>query len=247
MFKRITIELTNFCNLECAPCPRHHSMMPLGEMSEALWERLLDQLSPGTTLIPFWRGEALLHHYAREFLMMAVARQLDVVLATNGHYLSCTIPPDLLAQLKAVSISLHGLKSYQAYLWLVQHAKLTGKPEIQLTVVDGEETGIPDAIFKAHNVRRYKEHTVDGVWGRIRDCSAIRQMWCDRLDTDLVITWDGKVSRCCYVWDPIPGLDANEKTLEEIWDSPQLMRIRKEYPDPVCFECDQWLGSGKTL
>ena len=185
-------------------------MMPLGEMSEALWERLLDQLSPGTTLIPFWRGEALLHHYAREFLMMAVARQLDVVLATNGHYLSCTIPPDLLAQLKAVSISLHGMKSYQAYLWLV-------------------------------------EHTIDGVWGRIRNYCAIRHLWCDRLDTDLVITWDGKVSRCCYVWDPIPGLDANEETLEEIWDSPQLMRIRKEYPDPVCFECDQWLGSGKSL
>lgn len=67
--------------------------------------------------------------------------------------------------------------------------------------------------------------------------------------TDLVIAWDGSISRCCYDWHtwPLEVLDANRQTLEEIWSSDTLREVRENYPEGPCITCDQWKGEGRTL
>jgi len=249
MFTKLTIELTNICNLSCDPCPRHHLKMNFGYMNEQLFYKLLDQCPPGTTILPFWRGESLLHPQAIELLYYAVSRKLDVVLATNGsRMVELHQQIGLIKKLKAINVSLHNIDSYSAYLWLQELKHATNSPiDIQLSYVEGEHTDVPEELFNHLNLRRYKQHSFNGVWGCTDAEPVLYQDWCQRLDTDLVITWDGKVSRCCYVWQPIEGLDANTQTLESIQYHPNYSRIITNYPDRICSACDQWRGGGRTL
>jgi hypothetical protein len=244
MFNRLTIELTNCCNLLCAPCPRHRIKMDHGYMTEKLFYRLLDQCPPDTTIIPFWRGESLLHPQVIEFLYYAISRKMKVVLATNGSRMEKLVfQPNLINKLHAISVSLHNIDSYTTYLWLKEISNIN----VQLSYVEGEVVDIPKELMSYMNLRRYKQHSFNGVWGNTGALPVSYQDWCQRLDTDLVVTWDGKVSRCCYVWEPIQGLDANIQTLEEIQNDPRYSRIITAYPDDICSKCDQWRGGGKTL
>jgi len=250
MFSRLTIEPTNHCNLACKPCPRHSFKMPLGFMDEFTFYAICDQAPRNTTIFPFWRGEALMHPQIVGLLYYAIARSENVVLATNGN-LVCeeTIYPGLMNYLKTISVSLHNMRSYQGYLWLFERRAKEPFPvtELVTSIVESEVVDIPQFLLEKLYPRVYKTHSLNHTWGAVSEPPNVPRTWCSRLSTDLVITWDGKVSRCCYVWEPIPGLDATKQTLDEIWTSPQLQRIRDTYPDPVCQQCDQWFGGGKTL
>ena len=61
--KRITLELTNRCNISCTFCPRHEMGHLLGFMDTRLAYRLIDEMAEHLplTLVPFFRGESLLH------------------------------------------------------------------------------------------------------------------------------------------------------------------------------------------
>ena len=53
--KRITLELTNRCNISCSFCPRHNMGGFLGSMDTALALHLLDEMADHlpVTLVPF--------------------------------------------------------------------------------------------------------------------------------------------------------------------------------------------------
>ena len=250
MFDKLTIELTNICNLSCDPCPRHHLDMKLGFMTTQLFENLIDQLEPDTVVLPFWRGEPLLHPDARDLLRYLVYAQMKPILATNGHNITTLVTePIIFRGMKAINVSLHNLDSYSAYLWLMTtKAAYHSDVDIQLSYVENEILeDFPIELLGRLDLRRYKQHSFNGVWGCTNAGPVAYRDWCKRLDDDLVITWDGQVSRCCYVWEPIKGLDANIMSLRDIWNSPQLCEIRDNYPDDICAKCDQWRGGGRTL
>ena len=85
---RVTLELTNLCNYHCAMCPsRHQPDSVKGFMEPALFHRLVDEIAEHlpVTLVPFFRGETLLHPKAVELIAHAKSRGLGPVqLATNG-------------------------------------------------------------------------------------------------------------------------------------------------------------------
>jgi hypothetical protein len=172
-----------------------------------------------------------------------------VIIATNGLLLAGKMSGFMAAEV--VSVSIHNSLSWQGLTAILAARKLF-KPRIHVcaTMVDGEKTGVLAKQLKiADEVRIYEPHTRNGKWGSIGlgYLPKKEQAWCSRLDTDLVIAWDGSVSRCCYVWDPIPGLSAINMSLKDILESPQIKSIREKYPDKICRECSQWQGMGKTL
>ncbi len=60
--KRVTIEMTNDCNLSCVMCPRRFMKDTNGYIDYDLWCKLIDECEgQRVTLVPFWRGESLLH------------------------------------------------------------------------------------------------------------------------------------------------------------------------------------------
>lgn len=248
--RRVTLELTNACQLKCKMCPRNYVDMKIGYMPDMFFRSLVSQLPQTATIFPFWRGESSLYPWFEDLMLFAKqwAHNGRVVIATNGIALN---GPRLWGFMAAhvVSVSIHNNMGYQGLLNLLRERR-TNNPKLHVaaSIVEGERTGInPKALKVADEVRIYEEHTKKGVWGSIGLRRTGVQEWCSRLDTDLVIAWDGSVSRCCYVWDPIPGLSAISMSLKEILASPQFKAIRENYPDKICSKCSQWIGKGKTL
>ena len=65
--KRVTIELTNKCNLTCSQCPQRYMDSKLGEMSPDLWRKIIKEIRGHDILaVPFWRGEPFMHSHFRK-------------------------------------------------------------------------------------------------------------------------------------------------------------------------------------
>ena len=215
-------------------------------MSALLFYRIIDQLPKGATVIGFWRGESLLHSQFSEMMEMALGKGLQVVMATNGTLISENL--SVLTRLHTVSVSIHNPLSFAGLRKLLYMRGPETTPEITATMVEGEQTGVSieeiDAI--ADKVRIYKEHTINGVWGKVKANDwPQKQRMCSRLKTDLVIAWDGTVSRCCYAWKTYQTMNAAKMSLVEILKTLKLFATN--YPDEVCTKCSQWRGDGRTL
>ncbi len=82
-FKRIYIEITNACNLNCSFCPDYKRKREF--MSREDFELILKKISPYTKYIFFHvMGEPFLHPLLPEFLDIADRYSLKVNITTNG-------------------------------------------------------------------------------------------------------------------------------------------------------------------
>jgi hypothetical protein len=246
----VVAELSADCNLACPVCPRRHLPGTGGLMEPDLFRGLCDQVAreaPGTVLLPFWRGESLVHPRAAELLTYALDLGLRVHLSTNGHHLPEEVRP-VLARCRFVTFSVHtaqGLENARAFLPF----RREGKPAVQVSFVSGEPTAdlyrrlasLPD-LGGFDSLRLYQEHTRDGVFGRSAAPPAGPRTFCPKLADTLVVSWDGGISRCNHAWRPEEGLALGAGGLREAWDSAVLRRVREGYPDEVCASCDQWSG-----
>ena len=87
--RKLFIELTNRCNLNCFMCHRHSWRYPEGEMSEALFVRVLGEISQLAELeeiVLGGFGEPLCHPRFWDWLarLRGVAGDARIVLPTNG-------------------------------------------------------------------------------------------------------------------------------------------------------------------
>jgi len=112
--RKVYVETTSHCNLDCAMCVRHGWRDPLGHMPLERFERLVDGLLPlqtpeAITLTFGGFGESLVHPVWEDLVAGARARQLRVELVTNGLLLDSRIA-DLLVQagVAQVTVSIDG-------------------------------------------------------------------------------------------------------------------------------------------
>lgn len=78
---RITIELTNACNVSCSFCPRQAVDMEIGYMDEKLFKKIIDEAAQHlpVKLVFFFRGESLLHPRFLEYLKYAKEKGLGPI------------------------------------------------------------------------------------------------------------------------------------------------------------------------
>ena len=84
---RITVELTNKCNIECEFCPRHIVDMDLGFMDSNLFYKIVDEAKNHlpVCLVLFFRGEPLIHPDLIEFIKYAKKQGLGPLqIASNA-------------------------------------------------------------------------------------------------------------------------------------------------------------------
>jgi len=106
-FKRVYIEISNICNLNCSFCS------PLKRKTQSLnieqFTHIVKQIKPHTSFVYFHvKGEPLMHKNLKDFLDICYENGLRVNLTTNGTLLKRQ--QELLLQNKAVrqvNISLH--------------------------------------------------------------------------------------------------------------------------------------------
>ena len=132
---RVTIELTNRCNVSCTFCHRNCFKMQLGDMSERLYKKIIDEMSEHTPIkmVPFFRGESILHPQFVEFMHYAKSRNIGPIqLFSNGLAFDSDIAREVIdAGVDFVSFSLDTL-DYKVY----KETRLMGDLEISMKNVE---------------------------------------------------------------------------------------------------------------
>lgn len=111
-FKRVYIEISNICNLNCSFCSK--GIRPKRRMDEKEFRHIVEELTPYTKHVYFHiKGEPLMHPLLGTFLDICEEQGLSVNLTTNGSLLPETA--DLLLSkpaLRQVNISLHSFSAH---------------------------------------------------------------------------------------------------------------------------------------
>lgn len=248
---KIVIELTPKCNLNCAMCPRHHINEHEGFMTEFLWKKLIDEIferKPETIILPFWRGEPTLHPQFIKFIEYTLEKKMHIHLSTNGHFVDHSFF-SILKRCDFVNFSIHTTTGF--YMAKQFTKEVAGNSLItQISFIEGESTTLKyfpiliadKTLSNFDRIRLYNEHTKDGVFGKSRLATKKERSFCPKLLDTLVITFDGRISRCNHIWIPEVCQNLNTTTIEAAWGAPILDSIRINYPDSLCTPCDQWKG-----
>lgn len=96
---RITVELTNRCNVSCTFCPRQSVDMKIGYMSMELYKKIVDEAAKHlpVKLVVFFRGESLLHPQFIECVEYAKKRGIGPIqYATNAFEMTKDMADKLL-------------------------------------------------------------------------------------------------------------------------------------------------------
>ena len=84
---RITVELTNDCNVSCTFCNRQKIKLDIGYMEEKLFYKIIDEMAEHLPikLVPFFRGEPLMHPQIIDFITYAKKKGIGPIqLASNA-------------------------------------------------------------------------------------------------------------------------------------------------------------------
>ncbi|HOD92261.1 MAG TPA: radical SAM/SPASM domain-containing protein [Clostridia bacterium] len=114
-FKKVYIEITNICNLECDFCPKTKRKPKF--MSIDMFSNILDQIKPHTDYIYLHvKGEPLLHPELDKLLDISHDKGFFVNITTNGTLISKTANI-LLSKLalRQINISLHSLDGNKSF------------------------------------------------------------------------------------------------------------------------------------
>ncbi len=96
---RITVELTNDCNVSCTFCNRQKIAMDIGYMQDELFYKIIDEMAVHLPikLVPFFRGEPLMHPRLIQFIRYAKQKGIGPIqLASNALLLDDKMQEELI-------------------------------------------------------------------------------------------------------------------------------------------------------
>ncbi len=232
--ERLTLELSFACNLRCPVCPRHHVRhAPRPRMIDGALARDLIRSAAehGTkTLVPFFRGESLMHPELIPILAFAKKVGIDTIqLATNATLLDEEKARALLdLEISSISFSVdttdeatyrmirknaeYGATIRNIERFLELRAGRAVRVEAQVSAVDSElsehekERFIAFWTDKVERVRIYPEHSTGGRFGKLAhganatDPPPTRYP-CLKPVTDMVVYCDGSIGLCNHDWE----------------------------------------------
>ncbi len=256
-FKKIYIEITNKCNLNCSFCSKIEKQKKSMTIDE--FEYILGQISAKTDYIYLHvKGEPLLHPNVIDFIKLAEKYNVKVNLTTNGILFPKLV--DKLKECKAlrkINFSLHCEQNIPDYfnnifncvdslpknitiiyrLWTLENGKLDKKStEIVEKIADyyNLSTETVNKLKNDKNIKISSTIYVDKAnkfeWPEISSYKS--NGYCYALKTHLAILSDGTVVPCC--------LDSNGKialgnifkeNIETIMKTTRYINLKKSFQD----------------
>lgn len=252
---RVTLELTNNCNRSCPGCPRHKMTYPQGCMSEELYTKILGQLPQKTVIVPFFRGESLLHPQFAN-MMKKLKGFGTVQLATNGDLLNNKNTDAIVKSCSFASLSLHSFMKdnadYLSFLRAAKHEDVTTQISILENLIpQGQKQPFIESWLRyVDRVRIYQEHSHNGFGDSQQPNSLDPNLPCHKPFTDMVVYWDGKVALCNHDWNNTEPLgDLNTQSIEEVWHGLTYSAVRdynlegQRSQIRSCQHCQQWTST----
>lgn len=232
-------------------------------MDEKLAIRLLDEMEKfkPVAVVPFFRGESLLHPHW--FTILKHARKLDmgeIQFTTNASLLTPeNVERVLDLDLGFISFSLDTVDPnlYNAnrrgadfetttrnvlhFLKRKDERKVATQVQVSAVETTAHKPGMDDFVDfwlpKVDRVRVYVEHSSDGNPGSIEELSTGLESRrpCHKPSTDMVIYWNGQVAACNHDWtrmvDGVPLGDVTRGTIEKVWNAEPYQKLRQEHMD----------------
>ena len=251
-FRKVYLEISNICNLNCAFCPG--TRRPKRAMTEDDMRALLPKLRPFTDYLYFHlMGEPLCHPCLETFLELAHSHGFKVILTTNGTLLPKK--QELLLSspgLHKVNISLHAFEAndlsvpFETYLRgcfdfgkAAEGSKLIsyrlwnhgGLDEQNGAILELLEQYFPKPwVRERHGIRIgdrvYLEHGDKFDWPDLTAPDGGCGVFCHGLRDQIGVLCDGTVVPCCLDHEGDMALgNLFDRSLDEILDSPRAKAI----------------------
>lgn len=256
-YKKVYIEITNNCNLNCSfcsPMKKEKRFMTLEE-----FDHILKEVSKVTKVIYLHvKGEPLLHPQIIDFLKLTEKYNLNVNITTNG-----ILFPKLVEKLKGcktlhkINFSLHceqNIKDYEEKifesveklspdtvviyrLWTLTGNKLDEKSNKTVEKLEKYYELSPitvEKLKKEKNVKIcstiYVDKDNEFEWPTINNHKSCG--YCHALKTQIAILVDGTVIPCCLDSDGIINLgNIYNETLEAIQSKERYKKLKKSFQD----------------
>lgn len=251
-YKKIYIEITNNCNLNCSFCSK--VLKPHRNMSLEEFELILKKIKDYTDYIYLHvKGEPLLHKNIIEFINKANDYNLKVNLTTNGTIFNKTMAKELgkCKNLNKINFSLHSENNKPNYLEdIFDNIKyLTNTTVIyRLWTMNDNSQKIVDKIKEYYNLSTetvnkiknennikisstiYVDKDNEFVWPTINNYKS--NGFCYGLNTHIAILVDGTVVPCCLDSNGVINLgNIYKEDLKDIINSDRYQRLLKSFRD----------------
>lgn len=265
IFKKIYIEITNVCNLNCSFCAKHTRDAKMMDISE--FEFILDKIKGYTKYIYLHvMGEPLMHPDIEKFINLTCNKGFYVQMTTNGYLIERLTNCKGLRQ---INISLHSYaplygKTLEEYLnsiysiaskkaeegtfinyrlWVESEAsktilkKLENKYNISTSESDKTKT-------LAHNIFYSKENSFVWPSDRLEKGKYSSLGKCLALKDHIAILVDGTIVPCCLDNNAnIPLGNIFSDNLEDVVNSSLYQEMFRGFQNnkkihPLCQKCD---------
>jgi len=240
---------------------------PIGDMSWKLFENIVGQLPSSTVIVPFFRGESLLHPRFTD-AMEKLSKFNEVQLATNGDFLKNPYS-EIIDNCSFISLSLHNFETpcHDKFFLAAKKRGVTTQVSIlEMLIPQGKKQAFVDAwLGHVDRVRVYVEHSKRGFG----DVSLLNVPYieeedlpfnftakpfhlapCQKPFEDMVVYWDGMAGLCNHDWNNGTYLgNLNTQSIREVWQGIQYKTVRKLHSNgkrcfvESCRNCDYWMTS----
>ena len=261
-FKKIYIEITNICNLNCSFCSKTNKKKQ--EMTVSEFEYILKKINKYTDYLYLHvKGEPLIHSHLDEILTLTKKYNKKVCITTNGTLLKEKI--NILAKydnIYQLNISLHSENNKTNYLediftavdnlkypyisyrfWTLEDNKIDERTRKYLDKIKEkyQKKDLYNGIKLANRIYLSLEDKF--IWPSIDDNNIKEKGFCYGGKTHLAVLVDGTISICCLDSEGISNLgNIFEEEIEDILNSSKYQKIiegfnnRKVYLD-ICKHC----------
>ena len=257
-FKKIYIEITNICNLNCSFCSAN--TRKLAYISVDNFSKIINEIKNYTDYIYLHvKGEPLLHPQLEELLKKAEENNLKVNITTNGTLLK--EKAEILRKannINKINISLHSENNKTNYfteifetvknklsnktivyrIWTLNNNKLDEKSKNIVEKIKEYyklSTDIVDKIKKEQNIKIASNIYLDKAnkfeWPTM-DNETERNGYCYALKTQIAILVDGTVIPCCLDSSGKNSLgNIYKDSFKNIIEGEKFLKLKKSFED----------------
>ncbi len=254
-FKKIYIEITNICNLNCSFCSKDN--VEKREMTINEFEHILKQINNYTDYLYLHvKGEPLLHSKLEQILNLCKRYNKKVNITTNGTLLKQKLY--LLENIRQINISLQSLINKNKLNEILECGDYLSSHGIQVVYRfwTNNNSDLIKIILDYYNYRQdisnnmklkdnlYINKLSEFKWPNLNNEFISQYGFCNGLNTHIAILVDGTVIPCCLDSSGIINLgNIYQENLIDILNKEKTKQIMKGFKNnklihELCQKCD---------
>jgi len=257
-FKKIYIEITNICNLNCPFCSKDEKEKK--EMNLEEFEHILKQINDYTDYLYLHvKGEPLLHRNFKEILKLCKQYNKQVNITTNATLLDKRLNDILESNVvRQINISLQSLISLEYIDDIISSADILSNNGIQVVYrmwVDNKyQNKVLEKIEKHYNIKIEKDNTKlkenlyfnkdkEFIWPNLNNDFVNEKGSCYGTRTHIGILSDGTVIPCCLDSSGVINLgNIFKQDLKQIINNDRFINMKTNFQnnklcEELCKKC----------